>query len=311
MNLEGLKQPPFNTSLMGVVKGAMDYIGIKTSDARAFGGSGHAFLINVHKQLCPSGPYCWDYERFYPLVRNLGLEMTDLGFFQKESAPAERAALEQRVKAELDAGRPCAVQNMDNQLIHGYDEAGFLLCQPWDSCCATTPERLSYGSWPELGDEQHVTFFSFRKQQPDEARVIPDSLRYAVGLFRNPKQYSRKDYGIGPDAYDNWARAAREHGASHGNWWNGMVWSECRKMAAAWFAEIAGQRSDIAGPAGELSAAYAEIGGLLERIASKELDATEKVRIVGELKLREEDAVGRIERLPDGLSRQERVGTTS
>ena len=46
---------------MGVVKGAMDYSGIKTSDARAFGGSGHAFLINVHRQLCPSGPHCWDY----------------------------------------------------------------------------------------------------------------------------------------------------------------------------------------------------------------------------------------------------------
>lgn len=57
-------------------------------------------------------------------------------------------------------------------------------------------------------------------------------------------------------------------------------------------------------------AAYAEIGGLLEQISSKEMDATEKVRILGELTRREEDAVGSIERLLDGLSRPERVGAT-
>jgi hypothetical protein len=298
VQLTGLKQPPFNTTLLGVVKGALDYYGIKTSKARAFGGSGHAFLINVHKALCPSGPYCWKYDWFYPLVRNLGLEMTDLGFFHKGSTPAERAAVEQRLKAELDAGRPCSVLNMENQLVSGYDKTGFILTRPWDCALEVTPERLSFGSWKEFGDEVHVNFFAFRKVEPaPEASVVSAGLSCAVELFRNPGKYSLPDYGIGPDAYDNWAKAAPEHGASHGNWWNGMVWAECRKMAGAWFGEIGEARPEAAAQARALATAYAEIGSRLERIADKEMDPAGKEGVVDELKQREQAAVRLVEQL--------------
>jgi hypothetical protein len=298
MELKGLKQPPFNTTLMGVVKGALDYYGIKSSDAWAFGGSGHAFLINIHKALCPSGPYCWNYDWFYPLVRNLGLVMTDLGFFHKGSPADERAGIERTVKTHLDAGRPCSVLNMENQLVAGYDDKGFLLTRPWDCALEVTPERLTYSSWQELGNEVHVNFFAFEKAPPQsESRVICDSLRVAVELFRDSKRHAETDYGIGPDAYDNWAQAAEKHGASHGNWWNAMVWSECRKMAGAYFAEIAAKRSQVAGPCGQLNTAYAEIGALLEKIADKEMKPDEKTRIATELKQKEGAAVAQVEQL--------------
>jgi hypothetical protein len=257
---------------MGVVKGTLDYNGIKASDAWAFGGSGHAFLINIHKQLCPSGPYCWKYDEFYRLLRNLGLEMTDLGFFHKGSTSAERAAVEKQLREHLDAGRVCSFCNMENQLICGYDEKGLLLSRPWDCSPEITPATLSSGSWPEFGDEVHVNFFVFRPvESRDERTIVRDSLRYAVEVFRNPTKYSLDGYGIGPDAYDNWAAAAPEHGSSHGNWWNGAVWSECRKMAGAYFAEIAARRPEIAVHAGQLSSAYAEIAALLEKVADKAL----------------------------------------
>jgi hypothetical protein len=298
VKLEGLKQPPHSTTLMGVVKGALDYYGIKVSDAWAFGGSGHAFLINIHKELCPSGPYCWKYDGFTPLVRSLGLETADLGFFHKGSTPAERAAAEKELRENLDKGLACSFNNMENQLIAGYDEKGLIFLRPWECSPEVTPARLSFGSWQEFGDEVHVNFFVLRKVKPEEElKVIRDSLGYAVDLFRNPTRYSLKDYGIGPDAYDNWAKAAPEHLASHGNWWNATVWSECRKMAGAYFAEIAGKLPGIAAPAGELSAAYAEIGGLLERIADKEMPTADKVRIAGDLKRRELAAVAQVEQL--------------
>ena len=93
MKIENLAMPSFNTTLVGVLKGALDYHGIEVSAPTAFGVSGHAFLINIHKQLCPSGPYCWRRECADPLVRNLGIEMTDLGFYSPGSSSGDRAAV--------------------------------------------------------------------------------------------------------------------------------------------------------------------------------------------------------------------------
>lgn len=298
MELKGLAQPPLETTLMGVLQGALDYYGIKPTDAWTFGGSGHAFLINVHKQLCPSGPYCWKDDWMVPLVRNLGLEMTDFGFFHKGTPPAERAALEQRVKGLLDEGVVCAFVNMEYQLIRGYDGKALLLARPWDCGEAITPLTLSFGSWQEFGDEVHANFYSLRKAAPqDEAKTIRDSLRAAVEIFRSPTKHTMEGYGMGPDAYDNWAAATPEQMASHGNWWNATVWGECRKMAGAYFAEIAAKRGELAAEAGQLSTAYDEIAGLLAKIAGKEMDPSEKARIARDLKRLEAAAVGRIEQL--------------
>src|SRR5271157_2147857 len=113
MELNSLKQPPFNTTLMGVIKGVLDCYGIEASNALTFGGSGHAFLINIHEELCPSGPYCWKYDGFYKLVRNLGVEMADLGFFHPGSSQGERDRVERTARESLDQGLPCSLCNLE------------------------------------------------------------------------------------------------------------------------------------------------------------------------------------------------------
>ena len=95
MKLKDVRQPPFNTSLMGVMRGVADYYGYGLSTPALYGGSGHAFLINVHDQLCPSGPYVWDRKPFFRLLRNRGLEVRELGFFTSASPTEEREAVEQ------------------------------------------------------------------------------------------------------------------------------------------------------------------------------------------------------------------------
>jgi hypothetical protein len=298
MKIEHLRMYPFSTTLMGVLKGVLDYYGIKTSDALAFGGSGHAFLINIHEQICPSGPYCWNYDTFYELVQKLGVEMTDLGFFHAGSSPDEKSRVEGKLKEYLDGGLPCSFCNMENQVIYGYARDKFLLARPWPKPMEITPATLTMGAWEEFGKEVHVNFFVFKKlAKKDDATIIRDSLRYAVELFRNPEKHSQAHYGIGPRAYDNWARAVEAgHGSSHGNWWNATVWSECRKMASRYFLEISGKtKGDVRAQANELGRNYKQISELLEKIGSKEMAAAEKVRIVGELKQQELNAVRRIE----------------
>ncbi len=304
--LENVRQPAFNTCLVGVVKGALDYYGSDVSAAAAFGGSGHAFLINIHEQLCPSGPYCWKYEEFYPLVRNLGLEMIELGFYHNGSTPEDRAVLERRVREHLDRGEPCAMGNMDNQLIYGYDDNRLLATQPWASCVKTTPEGLTFGTWAEFGDEVHAIFWALRKVPvADETKVIRDSLHYAVDLFQNPEKHSLEYYAVGLVAYDNWVKAIEAgHGASHGSWWNAMVWSECRAMAGAWFEEIAKRHDSVSLQARKLAAAYKEIAARLEKAGNKEMDAGQKVQIIREVKALEQEAIGNVGKLLTAFDRQ-------
>lgn len=294
--------PPFHTTLMGVVQGALEYHGIEVSAPTLFGASGHAFLINIAKDLCPSGPYVWNRDRAAPLIRNLGLEMADLGFFSPHSSPQDRAAVEGQVRDALDQGVPCSLLNMENQLIAGYDDEGFLLLQPWGPSVPITPARLTYGSWREFGDTFHVSFFSLAHGQPAQPlQAVLDSLDYAVALHLHPENHSFEGYGIGPNAYANWIGAAPEFGASHGNWWNAMVWSECRRMASGYMAEIQNRYGDLAGPAAELAGLYSDIAGALGRVGDKEMAAQDKIDLLAETKEKEAAAIGKVAALAASL----------
>jgi len=281
------------------VKAVLDHFAHDTSDAAVYAGSGHAFVINVHEALCPSSPYCWRIDRTYPLIRNLGAQIEDLGFFHAGAGAEERARVEQRLRDHLDAGKPCSLVNMDHQVIEGYDEEGFLTARPWPKNPDYPPGRLEFGTWRELGDEVHVNFFLYERREPAAAEVVRrDALRFAIDAHRRPERLQEERYAAGPGAWDHWAAAAEEHGASHGNWWNGTVWSECRARAADWFAETAPSiEGEAAARAEALSASYRRIAEGLAEMADRELPAPRKIELARDLKAREAAAVGEIEGL--------------
>ncbi|MGB3340277.1 MAG: hypothetical protein WBB37_02210 [bacterium] len=298
MKIDTIKQAPFNTSLMGVIRGVLDYYEIKVSNGMAYGGSGHAFMINIHDVVCPSGPYCWKYDGFVRLLQNLGLKMTNLGFFHKDNKIEERNKVEEILRQHLDDKRACSIQNMDNQIIYGYDDKGLLLIQPWGPECKVTPATLTFSTWDECGSEIHAAFFFYRKVPPaDELTIIRDSLHYALDLFKNPTKYAFDKYVIGAGAYDSWMKAHEQGTAhDHGNWWNATVWSECRAMAAEFFTEIArnysGEASTIAQ---DLSRQYKEIAELLKQVSDKEKPAVEKIPLLKQTKDKELAAIQKIE----------------
>jgi hypothetical protein len=84
------------------------------------------------------------------------------------------------------------------------------------------------------------------------------------------------------------------HGASHGNWWNGTVWAECRARAADYFREI-GPLLPPGAEAVALADDYAAIAALLEQCASKELEANAKVKLLAEAAELEGACIARIE----------------
>lgn len=295
MQLDHLHQAPFSSTFMGAVRGALDHYGIGVTDAFTYGASGHAFAMNIHNQLCPSGPYCFDRAPIFALLENVGLHTASLGFFHAGSAPNERDNVETQLRDALESREPCMLINMEFQLITACDDTGFRTAQPWPGH-DFPPARLTYGTWSELGDEVHINFYVFRRGRILAHRAAAQAaLAYAVDLWRNPATHSAGDYGMGPDAYANWKSAVEAgHGTGHGCWWNGMVWSESRTRAAEYLREIAPLLPDPSAAA-PLADHYAAIGSLLQSCADKETAPEAKLAHLSEAEAHEMEAISRIE----------------
>ena len=148
----------------------------------------------------------------------------------------------------------------------------------------------------------HVTFYTYEKvETAKRTKAIVDSLDYAIELHTSPADYSKDDYGIGPDAYSYWMDSATEHGSSHGNWWNAVVWAECRKMAAAYFEEIGQEFASVAGACAELTSMYGEISETMELLSDKEMDPTKKVSLLRQLRRKESETIKAVTSLANTL----------
>jgi hypothetical protein len=229
------------------------------------------------------------------LLTNVGLRLEPLGFFHAGSTPEERAAAESRLRESLAAGIPCMLTNMEFQLITGTDDTGFLTAQPW-ACTDFPPRHLTFSTWDELGDGIHMDFHVLHRCEPAEPRkAVLDSLRYAVDVWRTPPADPGGHYGMGPRGYANWRGAVEAgHGTSHGSWWNGVVWAECRARAADFLREVSALMP-VPDTAAGIADGYTEIASALGRCAEKELDAGTKLSLLTEAERREEACVAAIE----------------
>ena len=298
-----LTQPPYDTSLIGVVKGALDYLGIDTSRPETFALSGHAFAINIHEELCPSGPYCWDQDRLRDLFPNLGIQMIELGMVMPTASATERDQLAERVRTELDGGNVCSVLHMDHQLVTGYDDTGFDLALPWgEGVVDSTPARLTFATWKEFAHGPPANFFRFdpTPRRP-ESSATGSVLDFAVDVWRRPEQFAESPYGTGNLAYENWlAGISAGHGGSHGNWWNAVVWGECRERAGDYFLDLAAAEFPGAidqREARELAVDYRECSRLLYRASDKTASVADKRRFVEQARDLDAGCVERIAEL--------------
>jgi hypothetical protein len=295
MKLKNLVQSPLNTTFMGVAHGVLSYYGIEVTDSILFGLSGHGFAINIHREVCPSGPYCWNTEPVRKMLSHLGIRMCSLGTFSGISAGEGRTHAEGLMRIHLDSGHPCSLVNMENQLVTGYDDSAFQTAQPWPGN-DYPPKTLSFATWQELGEEIHISLFAFIQCQPQLlGPAIESSLRFAVSAWREPAIHTSEPYGFGPIAYDNWCRAIEAgFGTTHGNWWNGTVWAECRKQMKSYFCEISHELTDERlGSA--LSILYGQIGSLLEEVSDRRLQSDLQIEKLRKAKALEEKAVCLIE----------------
>ncbi len=265
--LEGLLWRPTWNSAFGCLKGCLDYLGADLSLPWLFGATGHAFAINIHKELCPSGPTAWDWEGgVFGLGHNLGYHISSLetGDFWHElrSRPGYEAKVKSAwafARGNLDVGLPVfwwAFKIPEYYVIYGWDEAGLYYSGP----------HAEGGAGPEPWQGlDSVGVFAVQRVEP-----APLEQQVLAGLKQGlafADLQARGDYAHGFQAFAMWAEALEEGVASKdGHFYNGACWAEARRAGADFLKEAGSKLPGLADEQFQAaSAAYHQVGALLQR----------------------------------------------
>jgi len=237
--IEGLPWQPRWISHLGCLKGCLDYLGIDLSWAWLYGGTGHAFVINIHEVVCPSGPTAWHTERLLQLAPNLGYEVS--GIFAHKGQPDFAAKQEEAwalVRKRLDEDLPCYGWELavpEYYVIYGYDETGYYYSGP-GSEDGDGPKPWQELSVSEIGV---LEIYSVELHDPaSDDKAVKDALGFALEHASSPEKWIYPRYRSGPQGFDLWAEALEEGRADRfGQGYNAAVWAECRGEAVAFLRE--------------------------------------------------------------------------
>ncbi len=246
--LEGLRWKPKWTTHLGSLGGCLEYLGVEMSDAWLFGGTGHAFVMNIHEVLCPSGPTAWNTEMVFKLGRNLGytIESVFARKGQEHFAETQKRAWE-ATKQAIDDGLPCYGWELhipEFYVVHGYDDVGYYFNGPGaDGGKMPKP-------WQELGDTEIgvIEMYSVQSAEAKEdATVVRQALEFAVAIRDDADKWSFDLYKMGLAAYDLWIEST-ENGKANGfgTAFNAAVWAECRNYARDFLVEAKGRVASVA-----------------------------------------------------------------
>lgn len=235
--LEGLRWVPTWTSHMGCIKGCLNYLGIDVPLSWIFGGTGHAFVINISPDSCPSGPTAWRYEMIFKLSRNLGYYMD--GIWAHKTMPDFKEKRKQgwmHIKTAIDESIPCygwEIGIPEFQNITGYDETGYYFVGP--------PTEVEEGprSWNDLG-ETEIGFFELYSVHPGKKAkvetIIHETFEYVQRQVKG--KYKFDNYYTGSEAFEKWANGVSEGKSDLGGLgYNTEVWRECRMNAVGFLKE--------------------------------------------------------------------------
>ncbi len=223
---------------LACLKSCLHYLGIDMSDAWLYGTSGHEFALNIHKQLCPSGPTAWRKEQIYKLAQNVGCNIRTLNAFKNEDDFVKKQKnVWEQVKKAIDQGLPCYGWELDipeYYLIYGYDDAGYL----YSGCT----QEHGNTPWNKLGTSQigviQINIVSPAKAA-DDKQTVRQALQFAIEHSKESAGYVLESfYKCGLDGYDQWIKALDKKRVSKGGMaFNSQVWAECRQNAFAFLKE--------------------------------------------------------------------------
>ena len=244
--LDNLLWVPSWVSNLGCIKGCLDYLGIEMSMGWLFGGTGHAFIINIGEDACPSGPTAWKSYMLSELGQNLDYTAgcifgtrhdQDLGALQKRAWDHVRSA--------IDEGFPCygwELEIPEFYVIFGYDDAGYYYSG------TECDEGKGPKHWSKLGDTG-IGIVEVYNVKPalaaDDRTIVREALAFALEHSTSPDKYILPDYKAGPGGYDLWIKGVKAgKSGGMGMAYNAAVWATCRRHGVAFLQEAKDRTGD-------------------------------------------------------------------
>ncbi|MEO0078666.1 MAG: hypothetical protein ABIK86_06690 [candidate division WOR-3 bacterium] len=274
-----LEPPATCVSLVGAVGSVLRARGIKCDLTDVAGMSGHAFLVNVHPELCPSGPTAFDLNLLVDGLSALGLEVElAMAAHDAGSDDAELLAeLFERVREEIDAGRACVVWGATDcpefAVVYGYENDCYLVRSYRGLAARLEPNRLlgpdELPEPPVRFDELKApgcvaTFMFGEPVQVESDRADRNALARAAQLLGDRHAGLLPGYAHGAKAFSAWAEALEAGRAQRfGNAYNAAAWCEMQMFAAGFCRRLAKRHAKAADPldaaAHSLAQAYANL----------------------------------------------------
>ncbi len=254
--------PAIATTMMASLYGAVHTWDDSLTLTDLFGYSGHAFILNIERTLCPSGPTAWDWGAIlFPLRQILSLRRLCASCDMRSPEEA-RELIWQRTVAAIAAGHPSVLWDAiipEFYLASGVDEAtGEYLVQ--GPMADKVNGRVA---WDSLGKNlgQVWAIFPAPGSTRDLASARDLSLRGAITWHRWEND-PESQWVFGGDAWDVWIEAITEEDLAYDSAeisLNHQVYAECRRHAALF---LAAQGARFAAAA----TAYEQVATALEAV---------------------------------------------
>lgn len=246
--LENLRWKPMWVTHLGCIKGCLDHLNIDVSDAWLFGATGHAFIINIHEVVCPSGPTAWNTEMLFRLGKNIGYAVDGVFSHRSRSDFAEKQKLAwEKTKQAIDEGLPSYGWELDIPefyVVCGYDDEGYIFCG--------LGKGKGHKPWKELGDSEIgvLEMYAVKPgQASDDATTVKDAFSFVLEHSKSPEKWVFPKYKAGLAGFDNWIHALETGKADgFGVAYNAVVWSECRGFAVRFLKEAKERLGDELSP---------------------------------------------------------------
>lgn len=249
-------------------------LGVPCDAADVAGLSGYAFMLSVHKELCPSGPTVFDWGMLPAGIPPLG--RSTLQFMSLDCHGGDRVSEVTRghcraayevVAGEAAQGRPCVLWGAylpEFAVAVGVEEGCFHVKSYREVSGEPQPpvpcEELQAPGGP------YVLAFP----TPTTPGLRPGADRYAVmhavQLLLGPRPGG--DYGSGLAAYDTWI-AAMDNGtaAAFGNAYNAQCYAEGRRYAHEFVKRVAKRNPEVGESLSQAATAYAQARADMDELA--------------------------------------------
>jgi len=221
-----------------MVQGCVDRLGVDVEAAWLYGVAGHAFMINIPRGVCCSGPSAWDWHLICERTPTIGVDTSEYVLSWRNDCDFQRRKDEaiEFTKAKHAAGVPLYGAEFgypEWYMVSGTSEQGFTYVYTNGlkrTYCTT------FRTWEDFGTiDVGILFVGAVRvsEGTDDGRAVADALDFALAVGHADEEQ------MGLRAYDAWITGLGDTGAlAEGPWnhpdgttYNAGFWYDCRARA--------------------------------------------------------------------------------